>query len=186
MIFKNLLKSLLLSMGLLLLAGCGSSVTLTDELVLKYIQGYKNIRALSPEIAGDLKNQKSSATPDQIKKIDAAVKKAGFSGYPEFLKVNAAVALTFSQYQATRFMGEMGEMQDAGVKQIDEQLADPSVPEESKVELRKNREKLLESFEKNKGWADKVMRVLNFFTDEKSMAVVKRHASELEKAFTGL
>ena len=186
MFFNRLLKTGMWLTSLLFLAGCGSSITLTDELVLKYIQGYKNIRALSPELAGDLKNQKRSASPDQISKMDIAVKQAGFSGYPEFLKVNASVALAFSQFQATRFMSEMGEMQDAGLKQLDEQLADPSVSEDAKDELRKNRQKLLESFEKNKGWADKVMSVLNLFTDEKSMAVMKRHASELEKAFTGL
>ncbi|MBL8992318.1 MAG: hypothetical protein JNM63_03205, partial [Spirochaetia bacterium] len=138
------------------------------------------------ELAGAIRNEKTPESPAQIKQIDVAVKEAGFSGYPEFIKVNGAVAFAFSQYQATRFMGEMSEMQDAGIKQIDEQLADPSVPEETKAELRKNREKLIESYQKNKGWADKVMGLMNKLSDQNAIEVVKRYSSELEKAFTGL
>lgn len=170
----------------LFLISCGPSVKLTDDLVVKYIAGYKKVREVSPELAGAIRNEKTPETPAQIKQIDAAVKEAGWSGYPEFMKVNAAVAFAFGQYQATRFMGEMSEMQDAGLKQIDEQLADPSVPEETKAELRKNREKLAESYSKSKGWADKVMTLFNHFSDQKAIEVVKRHSSELEKAFTGL
>lgn len=170
----------------LFLISCGPSVKLTDELVVKYIAGYKKVREVSPELAGAIRNEKTPETASQIKQIDAAVKEAGFSGYPEFMKVNAAVTFAFSQYQATRFMGEMSEMQDAGIKQIDAQLADPSVPEETKVELRKNREKLDESYQKNKGWADKVMGLLSKLSDQNAIEVVKRHSSELEKAFTGL
>ncbi|MBL8994905.1 MAG: hypothetical protein JNM63_16275, partial [Spirochaetia bacterium] len=39
-------------LAVLFLTSCGPSVKLTDELVVKYIAGYKKIRAASPELAG--------------------------------------------------------------------------------------------------------------------------------------
>ena len=172
------------------LAGCmPAKVKLTDDDVTRYVKAYKAIRTAAPEIAGELQEGGGQPTAADLGKLDAAVKQAGFKDYAEFVKVNAAVGLVFSQAKAGAFMKATDGNVNAAEAEIDRQLASPNVPAEVKAQLRSQKEAMRKEYDKNKGWADMVMgftsKLTGAVTDEASVAVVQRHASEIEAAFTG-
>lgn len=169
-----------------MLAGCmPGKVKLTDGDVVRYVKAYRAIRSAAPQIAGDL--QKGGGQPSQadLAKFDGAVKQAGFKDYAEFVKVNAAVAWAFSQAKAGAFMKETDGAVNAAAAEIDQKLADPAVPAEVKAQLRTQKEQIKKEYAKNKGWADVAMGLTGALTDEASVAVVQRHAKEIEAAYTG-
>ncbi len=168
------------------LAGCmPGKVKLTDGDVIRYVKAYRAIRTAAPQVAGDLQKGGGKPSPADLAKFDAAVKQAGFKDYGEFVKVNAAVAWAFSQAKAGAFMKETDGAVNAAAAEIDQKLADPTVPAAVKEQLRIQKEQIQKEYAKNKGWADVAMGLSGALTDEASVAVVQRHSQEIEAAYTG-
>jgi hypothetical protein len=112
------------------------------------------------------------------------IKGAGFSGYPEFVKANAAIGMAFSHVQASAFMTDMAKMQKSSNAQIEAALANPNVPEAVKAQMRAPKQAAQQDYAKNKGWADTVMSAMGKTNDKETLEVVQRHRQELQAAFT--
>lgn len=168
------------------LAGCmPGKVKLTDHDVTRYVKAYRAIRAAAPQVAGELQKGGGKPSPADLARFEGAVKQAGFKDYAEFVKVNAAVAWAFSQAKAGAFMKDTDGAVNAAAAEIDRKLADPSVPAAVKEQLRAQKEQIKREYAKNKGWADVAMGLTGALTDEASVAVVQRHAGEIEAAYLG-
>ena len=133
-------------------------------------------------------------------KIEAAIKEGGFDDYATFVKVNAKVAWAWNMAQAQVGMEKQKDLNQAsqdmtqqGIDLIDQQLADPNIPEETKAELRQTRqqlasqkEEIAETWDKNKVYADWAMKVVGPLTNDEEVAMVKKYEPELMEVFTGL
>lgn len=173
---------------------------LTDEMVVKYAKTYKNLRNFGIRFEDYLaKNPDASgtATYNEMEKI---IKEGGFKDFEEFVKVNAKIAWAWNLSMADRGIKDFDRMQewgdkktDEGVAQIEEALKNPELPAESREELKKAKETLLQArkdrntdYKKNKKWAEVAMKLTKPLTNEKDMAVIMRHERELMEVFTGL
>ena len=174
--------------GLLLLSGCsvakGGDAPITDAQVESYIKAYRNLKGLGPGIA---ERYKQGETPPDgqadFAKIESAIKSAGFSGYPDFVRTNARIAWAFNTAEGQAFMNDMAKNVDDGEKQMQAAIDNPDTPEAAKVELRAGKAKLHAEYMKNKGWANVSMKVANKLTSPENVAVMERHRKELEKVF---
>ncbi|MDP2341847.1 MAG: hypothetical protein Q8O67_12890 [Deltaproteobacteria bacterium] len=163
------------------LAACpAAGPALTDAQVTKYIAAYKNLKAAGPGLA---EQARQGAGPQGQAAFDKAIRDAGFASYPEFVAVNAKIAFAFSNGQATSALQKT----DADVSDADKQLlkaiADPNVPEATRVELRKSLETIRAGYANNKKFADVAMTVSDTLTNKDDLAVVMRHRAELEAVF---
>ena len=176
-----------------------STGPLTDEMVVRYVRTYRLLRQRGIEfeqwIAEDPERQK-----DAFNYIEEAIKEGGFRDYPEFVRVNARIAWAWNMAQARRGMEQQKNLNDwavretdSGIETIREVLRDPDVPEDVKVDLRKQIEELeaqkveiRATWETNKGWAEWAMKLTEPLTNEEEIAVVLRHERELMEVYTGL
>ncbi|MBE7439705.1 MAG: hypothetical protein HS115_14710 [Spirochaetales bacterium] len=183
-----------ISVLILLLYACTpAGPEITDDLVVRYIQAYQNVRRIAPELARKMAAYKGegeagveSAGTEGFEELQKAVQSAGFKDMAEFVAANAKIAWAFNYVQAERAIGEFQKMHDNGLEEFDRALADPEVPEETKAALRDGRAKLAAEFARSKSWADLTMRGVRLFSDEKARAVIERHREALEKAYMGL
>ncbi|HEY9842809.1 MAG: hypothetical protein ACAI44_03835 [Candidatus Sericytochromatia bacterium] len=171
---------------LLLLSACGGP-QLDDQVVEHYIQAYRQIRAVSPQLAASLKKPDFTAADGQAgyDQIEAAVKQAGFRDMGEFVQVNARIGMAFSQLHGAAFMGEMDQKVKQGLAQLDNQLKNPKLPAETRKQLETTRQQLLSQYQQGKPWAEGVMKTFDKSVDAESVAVVKKHEQELLALFQG-
>jgi len=198
--------NLFLAMLLLIIIGCrgvgGKNEPLTTQKIDAYLNAYKDLRTAAPEFL----NQANSGSLDTQKQgfsdFEGVLKNHGLS-YMEFVKINAKVGGIYSVLNAESFMGDMGtkidqgnSQFDDGIKQMQDQINNPDVPEETKVELRKSIEALKSGkkdvntdYEKNKYWADLVMdkmkSVSNQFITNEEIELVKQNFDKITEAYTG-
>jgi hypothetical protein len=158
---------------------------LTDADVKKYIVAYKNLKAAGPGLAEQAKAAKPGQGAASNPTVDKAIKDAGFASYPDFVRVNARVALAFSAGQGNMAMSDTAAQMSDGEKQIREALANPNVPEAAKVEMRKSLEEMQKTYASNKAPADAVMGVMNAVVDADDAKVVAANRAALEAAFQG-
>ncbi len=165
-----------------------SDIPLTDELVEKYIVAYKNLKKQGPQILNDINKSNGDVNAGNagFSSIEKTMQDAGFKDYPEFVVVNARIAWAFNIVQGTAAVGDFENMKDDGLRQIDSVLALPEVPEETKAELRKQRETITKDWDKNKKWADFTLEKINKLTSSADKEVIKRHRKELLEAFSGV
>lgn len=69
---------------------------------------------------------------------------------------------------------------------IVDQINNPDVPEEVKVELRKNLETLRANWKKNEPWADYALKIISNLTSDKDRALIMRYEKELLELFAGI
>jgi hypothetical protein len=187
---KRLTRTVALVLCLAVLPACNlmnpKQATLTDQQVVMYIKAYKNIRKKVPHLAEELRQHEDGVQAGQagFDVIEKAIKEAGFKDYPEFVRVNAAVAFAFSQGQGKAFMGDMSEAHKKAYAEIDSKLKDPNVPAAVKEQLKMARQQIEDNYKKNEGWANVSMEITSKLTDKESIAVVMKHRKELEAAFT--
>lgn len=172
---------------------------LDDEMVVKYIQTYRNLRTFGIEFTNYIK-QNPKEKQQIFSKIETIIRDGGFTDFSEFVKVNAKIAWAWNMAQARIGLEKQQNLQDWGQKSlaegeqmIEEQLANPNVPEESKKELRKslqqlreNKQNLKNTYQKNLKWANWAMEMTMPLTNEQDMEVILRHEKELMEVFTGL
>jgi len=202
-------KSLLFLFIIFFLASCsqvtGEKGTLTDRKIQSYIKAYKGLKEAAP---GMLKNlNENGETADAGKAgfadFEEIIKDAGMEDYPDFVRTNAKIGVIFSLIEANKGMNRSSnlersgkEMIDDGVAFIETQLADPNVPEETKVELRKqieemkaNKQKLTDTYAKNTKIAnmvlDQVQKIQGMIVNEADIDAVQRHHADLFEAYTG-
>ena len=179
--------------------------TLTDELVLKYIKIYKNLREKAPSILENLNEngETAEAGKDGFSDFEDIIKDGGIKDFSEFVKLNAKIGAIFSILQATKGMDKAQDLQNSsskmmsdGEKFIQEQLNNPDVPEETKAELRKALEELKKgsqqldnSYNKNRKIAEFVMenvkKITGTIVNKKDIEIVKKHETEIFEAYTG-
>ena len=172
---------------------------LDDATVVKYVKTMRILRARGIQFEQWLKDHPEGGQ-EGFDHIEGATKEGGFPDFATFVKVNAKVAWAWNMAQAEIGMERQKNLNqwaqdstDQGIALIDEQLRDPSIPEETKAELRKTREQLAaqketikNTWDDNKKWADWAMETVGPLTNDEEVAVVKRHESELMEVFTGL
>jgi len=202
-------KTLILVMIAMIILSCtqitGEKGTITDEQVENYLKAYKKLREIAPDILKDINenSDQSKAGKDGYNSVEEAIKESGIESYAEFVRLNAKIGTVFSMLQANRGMESQENLQNSGqemfddsYRYIEEQLNDPEVPEETKVELRKtleelkqNSKELKESYESNKiiaDWVlDKAQKIQGLLVNEADIEVIQAHEEEIFEAYTG-
>ena len=173
-----------LLLAFVVVTGCSrvAGPPLTDADVTRYIAAYKNLKAAGPGLAEQAR--KGAGLQGQAG-VEAAVKRAGFSSYPDFVKTNARIAWAFSNGQATGAMTSTAHDVSDAERTMQQQIGDPNVPEAAKVQMRQALVQIQAGYAKNKGYADVAMNVSDALTNKADVAVVMRHKAELEAAFQG-
>ena len=183
----------------------GEKGTITDEQVVNYLKAYKGLREKAPGILQDINGNRdqTKAGKDGYNTVEDIIKESGIESYAEFVRLNAKIGSVFSILQANRGMDQQANLQESSQEMfsdsyrfIEEQINDPEVPEETKVELRKTLEELKkdskelkETYESNKVIADWVMEKANklsgLLVNEADIKVIQAHEEEIFEAYTG-
>ncbi len=165
-----------------------SGVELTDEMIQKYIKAVKALHKLGPSIPQKLAEKgESEATGIELyNEIDSVIKEAGFKDYFEFVKVNAKVAWAWNVSQGELGILRFQMMKDSGLQQMDEAINNPDIPEETKTELRKAKQEIIDTWAHNKKYADISMSIVKPLTNQHDLEIIKRHQKELMEAYTGI
>lgn len=213
---RNLLFILI---SVILLANCSTSVKkdtnnvknelknegLTDEKIKNYIKAYNALRKNAPKILESL-NQNNSLDneKEQYTNFEQLIKDSGLSGYAQFVRLNAKIAMIFSIAQGTKGMERFADLTQSSDKmltdniaELQKQLQDPQIPEETKASLRQTikelenaSKELNENWTKNKGWADFVMdkmnKIANAIVNENEIDLVMKYENELLETYTGI
>jgi hypothetical protein len=160
---------------------------LTDEQVLKYIKVVRELHKLGPSLPEKIADHEGDPGMGNavFTEIEKEIKDGGFKDYTEFVKVNAKVAWAWNVSQGEKGIQDFKTMKDIGVEKLNEALANPNIPEETKVELRKTLAETEANWAKNKKYADMTLTFVKPFTNENDLAVIKRHYKELMEGFTG-
>ena len=202
-------KLLSISIVFLIIFSCsqitGEKGTITDEQVENYLKAYKMLREKAPDILQGINENSNQTKADKkgYNTIEGIIKESGIESYAEFVRLNAKIGSVFSILQANRGMNQQANLQESGqdmfndsYRFIEEQLDDPEVPEETKVELRKTMEELKkdskelkETYESNKVIADWVMdkanKISGLLVNEADIKVIQAHEEEIFEAYTG-
>ena len=160
---------------------------LNDETVLKYIKVVRELHKLGPSIPEKIAGREGDPEVGEevFSQIEKIIKDGGFKDYTEFVKVNAKVAWAWNVSQGEKGIQDFQTMKDIGVSKIKEALANPNIPEETKVELRKTLAKTESNWEKNKYYADMTLNFVKPFTNKSDLDVINRHYKDLMEGFTG-
>jgi len=194
--------SLTITLNVLMACIGGKKEPLTIQKIEAYIEAYKELRVAGP----DFLNQANSGNIDKQKEgfndFESILKKHGLT-YPEFVKLNAKIGAIYSVLNAESFMGNMENMVgdgnnqfDDGIKQMQQQIDDPDVPEETKKEFRKSIEEMKAAknqmnseYSKNKYWADlvidKTKSITNQFISKEDVELVKQYFDKITESYTG-
>ena len=160
---------------------------LNDETVLKYTKVVKELHKLGPSIPEKIAGREGDPEVGEevFSQIEKIIKDGGFKDYTEFVKVNAKVAWAWNVSQGEKGIQDIQTMKDIGVSKIKEALANPNIPEETKVELRKTLAETESNWEKNKYYADMTLNFVKPFTNKNDLDVINRHYKDLMEGFTG-
>lgn len=160
---------------------------LTDETVLKYIKVVRELHKLGPSIPEKIAGREGDPEvgKEVFSQIEKIIKDGGFKDYTEFVKVNAKVAWAWNTSQGEKGIQNFQTMKEIGVSKLNEALANPNIPEETKVELRKTLAETESNWEKNKYYADLTLNFVKPFTNKNDLDVINRHYKELMEGFTG-
>lgn len=179
--------------------------SLTSSQVENYLDVYTEIREEAPEILEAInKNPKNAEVgKEQYQKIQSIIKNSEFENYAQFIVINAKIGTIFSLIKAQDGMEDFenlnensNKMIDDGIAEIDKILNDPEISEEIKAEQRKLKEELLKNAEKlnidwdkNKKWAEKVLKstkkISGMFISKQDIELVKQYEQEISEAYTG-
>lgn len=180
-------------------ANVASVGPLTDAMVLRYIDAYGRLRERGIEFEAWLAED-PARQGEAFAHLEEAIRAGGFADYAEFVRVNAKIAWAWNMAQAERGyasqerLNQWGQNEtDRAIAMLEETIADPQVPEETKAELRAQIKALLEqkqtlrdSWEHNSKWARWSMELTKPLTSEEEVEVVLRHERALMEVFTDL
>lgn len=183
----------------------GEKGTITNEQVENYLEAYKNLREKAPEILKDINenSDQSKAGKEGYDSVERIIQESGLESYAQFVRLNAKIGTIFSMLQAHKGLNSQENLYESGQDMFDdsnrfieEQLNDPEVPEETKVELRKtleelkqNSNELKESYVSNKAIADWVMnkaeKIQGLLVNESDIEVIQHYEEDIFEAYTG-
>lgn len=203
-------KTILRLLFIVFLAGCivgkmSDKHKLTDEKMEKYLKAYKALRQKAPDVLRELNanGETPEAGQEGFNTFENTIKDAGLDSYTEFVILNAKVGSIFSLIQAESGMETFGNLRssgnvmfDDGIAQIEEQLQNPDLPEETRIELEKAKAELQkgqsemnQTYEENEKWAnlviDNVQKLTGLIVDEDEVEVVKKYEDQILQAYTG-
>lgn len=162
-----------------------NDLELTEDLIERYIVAYGKLKALGPNIAEEF-NKNGSNPMTQYQQIEQIITESGFDSFAQFVKTNAKIAWAFSIAQGHAGKGRFAKLQSDSEKMIIDQINNPEVPEEVKVELRKNLETLRQNWKKNAPWADYALKIISNLTSDKDIALIMKYEKELLELFAGV
>ena len=183
----------------------GEKGTITDEQVENYLKAYKKLRETAPDILKGINenSDESKAGKEGYKTFEDIIKESGIESYAEFVRLNAKIGSVFSILQASRGTDQQANLQESSQEMfsdsyrfIEEQLNDPEVPKETKVELRKtleelkkDSEELKETYESNKviaDWVlDKANKISGLLVNEADIEAIQTHEEDIFEAYAG-
>jgi hypothetical protein len=202
---KRVLSIACIAITIIILSYCGfggKKEQLTAQKTESYFEAYKELRTTAPEFIKLANGGKLDRQIEGIKDFEVILQKHDLS-YPEFVKLNAKIGAIYSILNAESFMGNMTNMADSGntqfdngIHQMQEQIDNPDVPEETKKELRKSIEEMKakkhevnNNYEKNKYWADLVLdktkSITNQFISKEDVELVKTYFDKITEAYAG-
>ncbi|MEM7180889.1 MAG: hypothetical protein AAF518_08245 [Spirochaetota bacterium] len=172
---------------------------ITDEMVVKYVLTYRNLRKFGIEFEKYLANDPKKSG-EVYKDMEKIIIEGGFTDFLEFAKTNAKIAWAWNLAQARSGMKNQAKLQDwsqntmqESIAMLQKELANPDVPESTKQELRNTmqqlqgkQKQLADNYQKNLKWANWAVKMTLPLTNEKDIAVILRHEKELLEVFTGL
>jgi predicted ribosome quality control (RQC) complex YloA/Tae2 family protein len=183
----------------------GEKGSITNEQVENYLEAYKKLREKAPEILKDINenSDQTKAGKEGYDSVERIIQESGLESYAQFVILNAKIGTVFSMLQAHKGLNSQENLYESGQDMFDdsnrfieEQLNDPEVPEETKVELRKtleelkqNSNELKESYESNKAIANWVMnkaeKIQGLLVNESDIEVIQHYEEEIFEAYTG-
>lgn len=199
---KNIIFSIILLLSYAFVSCGGKNDPLTQQKLDAYLASFKALKTELPEMLNQ-SNAGNINTKDQsYGNFEEILKKNGLTA-SEYAMINAKVGAIFSTLNSGEFIKEMQKMKDDGMVQMDDgmkemqaQLDNPDVPEESKIQIRKAMEEMKtakgqinDEFEKNKKFADKVLdktkSITNQFISKDDIELVKKNLSKIQETYTG-
>ena len=175
---------------------------LTDEQVRRYIRAYRRLKQHGrhellafQSRPNDLAHQRKA-----FQRIEKQLQADGFTDYAAFVRIHAKIAWAWSNYRAQQGLRTQSALQhkaqsdlDQGIHEIEQALANPQVPADTKRELRqtlrelkRNKQTLRSLHNKNAKWARFAMDITTPLSNSEDMATIARHEQELLQVFTGL
>lgn len=143
------------------------------------------------------------AGQEQYEVVEEIIQGSGLTDYAEFATLNAKIGSVFTIIQAESGMTKFENLQDSsnsmldeGIAELQKNLNDPDVPEETKEELRitlkeleKGKKELNESYSKNLKMAnfvmDQVKNVSGFIVDKEEVELVKKYEKQILEVYVG-
>lgn len=161
---------------------------LTDERVQNYINAVKKLHKLGPKLPQKIAESKNNQVGkvDLYNEIDQLVKDEGFTDYFDFVRINAKVAWAWNISQGHIAMDKFQKMNDNGIKQIDEALKTPNLPQETRQELLKAKEEIQKNWNHNKKYADISLNFVKPLTNQNDLTMIKKYQKELMEAYTSI
>ncbi|TGN17193.1 hypothetical protein [Leptospira idonii] len=163
-----------------------SGVELNDDVIRKYVTAVKALHKLGPDIPKKIAEKNDPTGLAMFAEIESVIQQAGFKDYAEFVKVNAKVAWAWNVSQGELGIQKFKTMKDQGLIDLEEALNNPNVPEETKIELRKTKDRIINDWAANKKYADIAMKIVKPLTNEHDLEIIKRNQKELMEAYTGI
>lgn len=201
------MRKILLFATVVIFTSCGFNAgeELTEQQVKNYIKTYKTIRADFPQMIEKMEDPSGAdqANMELFQEFTKVLKSGGFENFQEFVLVNGKIAAIFSVLQAEKGMADQKnlntdskKMLTDGMKQIQDILNDPEIPEEVKAEQRKlleelqaGEKELTETWEDNAQIAteviDGVKKVSGFLVTENDLKLVKKYENEIMAVYIG-
>ncbi len=189
--------------GLIACAGVQhKNIELTDKKIEAYLNSYNELKNVAPDILEKINTGERDEQLSGFKNFENILINNNLT-YFDFIILNAKVGAIYSILQAESFITNMDTLQawgqnslSDGIKQMQELINDPEVPEETKEELRKNIKELETSkkliqkdFTNNKKIAKLVLKrtkaISNTVIDEGDIQIVEKYFDEISEVYTG-
>ena len=178
---------------------------LTDEKVENYIKVYKELRENAPGMLENINKDPENADigKQEYVKFVKIIKDGGFKDFKDFIYTNAKIGSIFSILQAQKGMNVSENMQGSGndmfadgIAEIQKQIDNPDVPEDTKEELivqieeMKQQQALMnETYEKNEKIAKIVLKsvkkISGLIVSEKDIEIIEKYEDQIMEAYVG-
>lgn len=207
--FKYFYTTIFFLTMLLFISTCGVSkpgVVLSEEKIERYIKAYSSLRKQSPQILETMNqdpDNPETTGQEQFEIIQQIITEAGLEDYSEFVMLNGKIGAIFSIIQAESGMADFDNLQESSNQMLDESinelqqnLNDPDIPEETKEDIRatikeleSSKKELQENYSKNAKWAnlvvDRVKSLSGFIASPEEIELVKKYEQRIMEAYVG-
>ncbi len=189
--------------GLIACAGVQhKNIELTDKKIEACLNSYKELKKVAPDILEKVNTGESDKQINGFKHFENTLSNNNLT-YSDFIVLNAKVGAIYSILQAESFITNIDTLQawgqnslNDGIKQVQELINDPEVPEETKKELRENikeieasKKSIQQDYSSNKIIAKSVLKrtkaISNTIINESDIKIVEKYFDKISEAYTG-